>query len=332
MAYFILKPFLISLLIAAIIAHFFNPVYNFLLKLIGKKGIASAITCIIILIIIVVPLYFVASLLANEVQNFVHNFSQNPESAQKIIDNFSSKLSSSPFSEFINAKKIIKEDVIISATKDLSQKALVIIGNTYLGVAHLIFVVFVMFFSLFYFFIDGEKLIKKIMRLSPLQDKYENILIEKFNSMTRATIKGTTLIAIIQGTLGGILFWTTGVFSPILLGVLMTISSVIPSIGTGLVWFPVGIIMIIAGNFTQGIAILLAGALVLSTIDNFLQPRLVGKDTKMHPLLILFSTLGGIALFGISGFIVGPIVMSLSVALWDIYAMEFKNQLKQYNL
>lgn len=331
MAYFILKPFLISFLIAAIIAHFFHPVYNFFLKLIGKKGIASAISCLIIMIIIMVPLYFVASLLVSEVQNFVHNFSQNPESAQQIIDNFSEKLSASPFSKFIDAKKIISEEVIISAAKDFSQKALIIASNTYMGVAHLVFVVFVMFFSLFYFFIDGKELIKKIMKLSPLQDKYENILIEKFTSITRATIRGTTLLAIIQGFFGGILFWATGVSSPILLGVLTTISSVIPPVGSGLIWFPVGIIMIILGNFTQGIVILLVGALVLSTIDNFLRPKLVGKDTEMHPLLILFSTLGGIALFGIAGFIVGPIVMSLSVALWDIYAMEFKDQLDQYN-
>jgi predicted PurR-regulated permease PerM len=331
LAYFILKPFLVSLLLAAILAHFFNPVYNFFLKFVGKKGIASAITCLVVAIIIIVPLYFVASLCINEVQNFIHNFSQNPESAKQLTDNFSSRLSSSSISKFIDAKKIINEKVIISAINDISQNALVIIGNVYSGVAHLIFVMFIMFFSLFYFFIDGKKLIKKIMRLSPLQDKYENILIEKFNSMTRATVKGTILMAFLQGFLGAILFWSAGVSSPILLGLLMTICSVIPPFGSGLVWLPVGIIMIILGHFSQGIVILLVGALVLSSADNFIRPKLVGGDTQMHPLLILLSTLGGLLLFGISGFIVGPIIMSLFMALWDIYAMEFKNQLEQYN-
>lgn len=332
MAYFILKPFLVPLLIAAIIAHFFNPVYDFFLKLFGgKKGISSAVTCLLILIIIIVPFYFIASILVSEVQNIIHNFYQNPESARTIINNFSSKLSSSPFSNLIDVKKIINEQVIISTTKDFSQKALAIAESTYTGMAHLVFVIFVIFFSLFYFFIDGKKLVKKIMQLSPLQDKYESILIEKFTSITRATIKGTILIAIIQGSLGGILLWLTGVSSPILFGVLMTISSVIPPVGSALIWFPVGIVMIILGNFAQGIAILLIGTLVLGTIDNFIRPKLVGKDTEMHPLLILLSTLGGILLFGISGFIVGPVVMSLSVALWDIYAMEFKSQLDQYN-
>jgi predicted PurR-regulated permease PerM len=169
------------------------------------------------------------------------------------------------------------------------------------------------------------------MQLSPLRDKYEKVLIAKFNSITRATIKGTTIIAIIQGVLGGMLFAFTGVPSPVLLGILMTVSSVIPSFGSGLVWLPVGILMLVFGYFTQGLIILLVGGLVISMIDNFIRPKLVGRDTQMHPLMILFSTLGGIALFGISGFIVGPIILSLFVAFWDIYALEFKAQLKEYN-
>jgi predicted PurR-regulated permease PerM len=180
-------------------------------------------------------------------------------------------------------------------------------------------------------FIDGEKLVKKIMQLSPLQDKYESILIDKFNSITRATIKGTTLIAIVQGFLGALLFAATGVASPVLFGILMTLSSVVPSIGSGLVWLPIGLIMLFLGHTMKGVIIILIGALIISTVDNILRPKLVGRDTQMHPLLILFSTLGGIAFFGISGFIVGPIVISLFVALWNIYSLEFKTQLEQYN-
>ena len=188
-----------------------------------------------------------------------------------------------------------------------------------------------MFFSLFYLLIDGFKLLKKIMQLSPLRDEYENKLIERFNSISRATIKGSLLVSLLQGFIGGILFWATGVSSPVLLGIIMTVSSVIPSVGAGLVWLPVGVIMIASGNITQGVIILIVGGLIISMVDNVIRQKLIGRDTEMHPLIVFFSTLGGITLFGISGFIVGPIILSLFLALWEIYAMEFKRQLASFN-
>lgn len=331
LAYFIIKPFLVPFLIAAILAHLFSPVYRFFLKFFRSAGLSSVLACFLIVLIIVLPILAVLSLVVNEIQGIVDNFSQNPEAAKKIIGELARNLSALPFLNSIEPDKIISQETIVSAIKAFSQNALTILHGTYKGVVHFIFVTLVMFFSLFYLFIDGKKLVKKIMQLSPLQDKYESILIDKFNSITRATIKGTTLIAIVQGFLGGVLFAATGVASPVLFGILMTISSVIPSVGSGLVWLPVGVVMMLLGHTMEGIIILLAGALVISTIDNFMRPKLVGRDTQMHPLLILFSTLGGIALFGISGFIIGPIMISLLVALWDIYALEFKAQLEQYN-
>lgn len=331
LAYFIIKPFVVPFLIAAILAHLFSPAYRFFLKFIHSAGLSSALTCFLIVLIIILPILAVLSLVVNEIQGTVDDFSQNPEMAKKIISELTQNLSVLPFFDSIEAGKITSQETIVSVIKSFSQNTLAILQGTYKGAVHFIFVTLVMFFSLFYLFIDGRKLVKKIMQLSPLQDKYESILIGKFNSITRATIKGTTLIAIVQGFLGGVLFAATGVASPVLFGILMTISSVIPSVGSGLVWLPVGVAMMLFGNITEGIIILLVGALVISTVDNFMRPKLVGKDTQMHPLLILFSTLGGIALFGISGFIVGPIMVSLLVALWDIYALEFKSQLEQYN-
>lgn len=331
LAYFIIKPFLIPFLLAAVLAHLFGPVYRFFLKFVRGSGLSSALTCFLIILIIVVPILTVLSLVVNEIQSIVNNFATRPETAKKLIDDLAANLSNLPFFDSVNFKKIINQESVSSVSKNFSQNALLILQGTYESVTHFIFVTFVMFFSLFYLFIDGHRLVKKIMQLSPLQDKYEDILIQKFNSIIRATIKGTTLIAILQGTLGGILFALTGVASPVLLGILMTISSVIPSIGSGLVWLPAGLAMMILGHFSEGVIILLVGALVISMVDNLIRPKLVGKDTQMHPLMILFSTLGGIALFGISGFIIGPMLMSLFVALWDIYALEFKTQLDQYN-
>lgn len=331
LAYFIIKPFLVPFLIAAILAHLFNPVYGFLKKYLRSAGFSSAVACFLILLIIILPILGVLSLMVGEVQDILNNFSRNPEMVKKTISELARNLSTLPFLNFFEADKLTSQETIVSVLKSFSQNTLTILQGTYKGAVHFIFVTFVLFFSLFYLFIDGGKLVKKIIQLSPLQDKYENILIEKFNSITRATIKGTILIAIIQGSLGAILFSVSGVASPVLLGILMMISSVIPSIGSGLVWLPVGVAMLLLGHTIEGLVIILIGALVISTIDNILRPKLVGGDTQMHPLLISFSTLGGIALFGISGFIVGPIMISLFVALWDIYALEFKDQLEQYN-
>lgn len=331
LTYFISAPFIIPFLIAGILAYLFSPIYDFFLKLTNRKGFASFLACLAIALIIIVPLLSIAYLVINESQNIISNISYNPDQIRQTANDLLRSLSALPFAKPLGLDKIGNGDVLITLVKNLSQYTLVIFQGIYQGVAHFIFVVFIMFFSLFYLFIDGRKLMQKLIGLSPLQDKYDRLLIEKFSSIVRATIKGTTLIAIIQGFLSGVLFWATGVPSPIILGILAAISSVIPSVGSGLIWAPVGIVMLLLGNFAQGITILLFGGVVISTVDNFLRPKLVGKDTQLHPLLILFSSIGGISLFGISGFLIGPIVMSLFVAMWDIYALEFKGQLEDFN-
>ncbi len=165
------------------------------------------------------------------------------------------------------------------------------------------------------------------MHLSPLGDQYEQMLYQRFTSTARATLKGTLIIGGIQGVLGGLLFYFTGVEGAFVWGVIMTILSIIPAVGSFLVWFPAGIIMIATGNIGAGITILLVGAIIISNIDNVLRPPLVGKDTQMHPLFILFSTLGGIMLFGVSGFIIGPVLMALFLAVVSIYDHYYKTEL-----
>ena len=192
------------------------------------------------------------------------------------------------------------------------------------GAFNVIAMLFIMIFSMYYFFKDGPAFIEKFKRMSPLSDDYEDRLIEKFSSMTRATIKGTLVIAVIQGCLGGIAFWIFGVPSPLFWGLAMVILSIIPMVGSALVWLPAGIIKVATGSWGEGLGILVVGFGLISTIDNVLRPRLVGKDTAMHPLLIFFGTLGGISVFGIVGFIVGPIIAALFVTIWEIYASEFK--------
>ena len=167
--------------------------------------------------------------------------------------------------------------------------------------------------------------------MSPLKDRYEQVLADKFYSIARATIKGTFFLSALQGLIGGILFWATGVSSPVSLAILMTIAAIIPAVGTGFVWLPVGVVMILIGNVPAGIIILLVGSLIIVSLDNLLRPKLIGKDTAMHPILILLSTLGGIEFFGLYGIVIGPLILSFCMALWEIYSLEFKKQLKVFN-
>ena len=328
---FVLKPFFIPFLIAVVLASLFYFIYQTLLRILrGKEIISAIITCLIVALVILIPVLFVASLVGNEVYDLLTKTSVDNGSINNLITQINSKLKTVPILEDIHLENYLSADRAVGLIKSFSQNALLIIQKTYKGLAHFVFVVVITFFSLFYLLIDGKKLLKKIINLSPLKDKYETRLIDKFNSIAKATIKGTTLIALLQGLLGGIVFWATGVSSPVILGILTAVASVIPSVGSALIWLPTGIIMIILGNIWSGIIILLAGG-VIGTIDNILKPKLVGKDTQMHPLLILFSTLGGIALFGIAGFIVGPIIISFFIVLWDIYATEFKEQLEEFN-
>jgi predicted PurR-regulated permease PerM len=325
LAFFIMKPFLIPFLFALILVHLFNPVYNFLLEKTERKWLSSLLTCLLIALIIMIPVLIISFVLVGEVQSAIVNLASNPESLKKIT-NIAHSLSSLPIFKSLEFGKIFNPDSILSALNSFSQGFLFILEGTYAGILHFIFVMIMIFFSLFYMFIDGKKLLDKIVKILPLQDKYDSILLNDINSMIRATIKGTMLMAIFEGIVGGVLFWSTGVAAPILLGLLMAVFSVIPPFGAGLVWLPVGVTMMLLGYPTQGIIILLTGVLVIVAMDNFLRPKLIGKDTQLHPLLILFSTLGGITFFGISGFIIGPIIVSLLVALLDIYDIDFKMQ------
>lgn len=329
LTFFMLKPFFIPFVLAVILAHSFFPIYAKLLKWTGKmEGLSSFLTCLLIAIVIVIPISLVIYLVIGEIQGIIGNFTETKNSVSQLVN----MLDSSRFFKVLGIDGVINQETVDALVKNFFQNSLTIFKGVYSSLAYFVFTIFIMFFSMFYLFIDGNKLIKKIMELSPLKDDYERVLIHKFNSITYGVIvKGTFLIAFIQGTIGAILFWATGVHSPVLLGILMAIASIIPYVGTGFVWVPVGVIMLLIGQFIPGIIILSVGASIIASVDNILSPKLIGKDSQMHPLLILLSTLGGISLFGATGFIIGPIVSSFLVVLLDIYSLEFRTQLKEYN-
>jgi predicted PurR-regulated permease PerM len=193
------------------------------------------------------------------------------------------------------------------------------------GTAGVLLDLFVMVYAMFFFFRDGKSIVEKIFYYMPLGHEDEELLLERLRSITRATIKGTLVIGVIQGTLAGLAFWVAGIDGAAFWGTVMTVLSVVPGIGAALVWVPAVIYLYLIGQPVAATLLLVWCAAVVGTIDNVLRPILVGKDAKMPDRLILIGTLGGLFLFGVIGFIVGPIVCGLFLTVWEIYGATFKS-------
>ncbi|MDD5084370.1 MAG: AI-2E family transporter [Candidatus Moranbacteria bacterium] len=331
--FFILQPFLTAILAAAILAALFQGWYQSILKRIGNhRHAAAALSILVIAAIIIVPLATIFGVAINEANVAYDRIIAGETSTGQIsFTALLEKIQSLPYVSFLLGGQSFDMAHLANSLKGFSQDILGFVKALYQGVAEFIFWLIVMFFSLFYFLIDGKRLVQYGMSVMPLRNEHEKILIDKFVSMSRATLRGTLIVSIVQGFLGGVMFAIAGVPSPVIWGLIMAVMSVIPLVGVGVVWLPAGIILLFMGQVWQGIFVLALGASIISTVDNVLGPKLVGRDTQMHPLLIFFATLGGLSFFGVPGFIIGPIIASLALALLDIYALEFKTQLKQYN-
>ncbi len=182
---------------------------------------------------------------------------------------------------------------------------------------------FLMLYLLFFILRDGKKIIDIIIHILPLGDERERFLLSKFAEVSRATIKGTLVVGIVQGAIGGITFSLLGIQSAIFWGVVMILLSILPAIGSALVWAPAAIYLIANGMLIKGIILIGIGVFVIGMVDNILRPILVGRDTQMPDYLILFSTLGGIAMIGISGFVLGPVIAAFFLTIWTMFAQEY---------
>jgi predicted PurR-regulated permease PerM len=189
------------------------------------------------------------------------------------------------------------------------------------NILNLIVQIALAFYILFFLLRDGHQLIRKLISLIPIGDRIEIELFERFTSVARATIKGGLIVAVIQGSIGGLLFWSVGIPAAFLWGLLMVVLSLLP-IGSALIWAPAAIILFLQSQTFKAVTILTVGILAIGLIDNFLRPRLIGKDSKMSDYLVMVSTLGGLAWFSITGFVLGPIIAALFVTCWEILGKD----------
>jgi predicted PurR-regulated permease PerM len=323
------RMFFVPVLLAAVFTTLFYPMYEWFVRAFrGRRTIAAFVCCVLLLLAVILPLLGVAHLVTLEAIDVYHSSgSRFSEMAAKGQEGILGQLRSYRWFHQWGLDKIDWKASLEDAARSAGSLIAVVISRTSSGTLQLLILLFTTLFTMFYFFRDGKRVLRRLRYLIPLEREYKNAIAARFSSVARATVKGTLLIALVQGTLAGLTLWIFGVSSPFLWGVVATLVAIIPLVGVWLVLYPAAFIQMATGNMGQGIGILLVTVIVIVNIDNLMRPRLVGQETGMHDLIVFFSTLGGIAMFGAMGFIVGPMLAAVFLTLLDIYSEEFKDDL-----
>ncbi|MEA2602477.1 MAG: hypothetical protein QOF89_3469 [Acidobacteriota bacterium] len=324
-----MQVFFVPVLLAAVFVTLFYPMYRAILRLFrGRRALASFVCCFILLLGLIVPLYVVADLVAREAIDFYKNSQTRiGEIFQQGAAGPLARLQSLPLVRDLHLERIDWQSALRNATSSAGGFVASLINKTSRGTIQVVVMLFTTLFTMFYFFRDGKDLLRRVRALIPLEREYKNAIAARFSSVARATVKGTLLIALVQGSLSGLTLWIFGVGSPFLWGLVATLMAVVPLVGAWVVLYPAAFIQMATGHVWQGIGILLVTMIVIVNVDNVMRPRLVGQEAGMHDLMVFFSTLGGIAMFGPMGFIIGPMIAALFLSVLDIYSAEYRDNL-----
>jgi predicted PurR-regulated permease PerM len=320
----ILLPFYGAVFWAVILAILFSPLQRRLMRRMpGRRNLAASLTLAATLIIAVLPVGIIATLLVQEGASLY----QRIESGQLDLGGYLgwAKAHLPPFLQEqldrlgIGNFQDLREQlsgVLMQGSQYLATRAFSFGQSTFEFLVRLA----VMLYLLFFLIRDGAGLVARVRNALPLADDQKSRLFRKFTQVVRATVKGNLVVAITQGALGGLIFWFLGIPSVLLWAVIMTFLSLLPAVGAALIWTPVAIYFLLNGQVWQGVLLILYGVCVIGLVDNVLRPILVGKDTKMPDYMVLISTIGGLALFGLNGFVIGPLVAALFMSTWGLFA------------
>jgi predicted PurR-regulated permease PerM len=319
----ILLPFYGTILWAGIIALLFRPLYRWLLpRLKARRTLAALLTLVLVLLMVVLPLTLLTVALGREAAQLYARLASGdldptryfrgvfvalPDGVGSLLDRLG----------LVNFDVVLKRlsAALAQGSEFIATQALGIGQNTFDFVASL----FITLYLAFFLIRDGAGLVRRAQLALPLAPAQQQELIDKFGTVIRATVKGNLLVAAIQGALGGLAFWFLGVAGALLGGVLMAFLSLLPAIGAGLVWAPVALYFLLSGAVWKGVALIAWGVLVIGLIDNLLRPLLVGKDTRMPDYVVMITTLGGMSVFGINGFVIGPAIAAMFIAVWHMH-------------
>ncbi len=322
---FLLRPFFAPLLWACIVAVLFHPVQLWLQSRWGERPNLTALTTLLACVVLVVlPVLFLLMQFLQQGLAIYEQISAGEIRPAEYIDRIRSAFPAlQSLLERLNVDMATVRqnaaDAAVTATRFLAENALAFGQGTFSFFLKLALMLYVTYFLLR----DGSALVDKLVAAIPLGDERERTLFRKFAEVARATVKGNLIVAIVQGTLGGLIFWILGLPAALLWGVVMTVLSLIPAVGAGIVWLPAAVYLYAVGDWLPATVLIAYGVLVIGLADNVLRPILVGRDTKLPDWMVLLSTLGGIAMVGINGFVVGPLIAVLFVAFWQIFGDEF---------
>ena len=325
-----IHQFLMAIFLAGLFSALARPVYRRLKVMFnGHRHLASVTTLLLMIFVVLIPMMLLVGIIVGQAIDVGQSITPWVKQTIEQPDRISAYLQHLPFyDELVPYREIILD----KAGKIVGSISKWIVGGlsqATLGTANFVFMTFVFLYTMYFFQMDGDKLIRKILYYLPLNSDDESLMMDKFTSVTRATIKGTMLIGILQGGLAGTAFALVGIDNAVFWGTVMAVLSIIPSVGSALVWIPAVIILIMQGDVGSGVGLLIFCAVVVGSLDNVLRPILVGKDTKMHELMIFFGTLGGIMMFGIAGIFIGPLIASLFVTIWELYGLAFSDYLPE---
>jgi predicted PurR-regulated permease PerM len=320
---YILLPYSGAVFWGVVLAILFAPLYRrLLLRTNRKPTVAALLTLALIIVMVILPLSLISASLVQQALvvygkvssgqiDFGAYFLRIVHSLPQWIVNLLERFD---VTDLASLQQKLSQGAA-QASQTVARQALAIGSKTF----DFLVGMFVMLYLLFFLLRDGQSLATRIKHAFPLSNKYKQRLFNNFTTVIRATVKGNVLVAAAQGALGGLIFWFLGVEGPLLWAVVMAFLSLLPAVGAAIVWAPVAIYFLVTGAVWQGVVLIAFGVIVIGLVDNVLRPVLVGKDTKMPDYLVLLSTLGGMALFGLNGFVIGPVVAALFIACWDLF-------------
>jgi len=319
--YFLVKPFLISIFLAALLAYIFYPVYKWLSSKIKNKTLSSLLVCILIIILIIVPSALLIKTMVQE--SYSIYILSKQKLATGIFENCESKFCDS-ISAYLSEPQVKYQ---IEQTSKAITQYFIDKGSAFLVSIPAFFLkVFIIFFTLFYFLRDGKDMVERVGYYLSVKQKRYAVIINRLQEVTFGLIYGYVLVALLQGFLGGLGFFLLGLPSPIFWGIIMALLAMIPFLGTGFVWVPAAIIFIVDGIYqdnttmiVKGIILTVYGFIIVSGADNLIRPKIIGDKAKVHPALILIGIFGGLYFLGPVGILIGPIALSLASIIVETY-------------
>lgn len=321
----IVGRFLEAIFLAGLFAAVCHPIYAQFLRWFGdRQALASLATMLLVLCFIIIPVVIIAAIVAGQATDFAGiaiPWLQNVANEPGFI---TSQLEKLPFYERLLPFRDLLSEKVGSVLVAISKSGVGLLQSATVGTFNALLSGLLVLYSFFFFLMDGGKMVQLILYYLPLDDKNEQLLLYRFRSVTVATLKGTAVIGFLQGAFAGLALSFCGIPNALFWSVTMMFMSVVPGIGAALIWIPACLYLAASGEIAYAVGLAAFCGVLVGSVDNILRPKLVGNDTQLHELMIFFSTLGGLISFGLSGFIIGPIIAALFVTVWEIYGVEFK--------